>query len=59
MDAGPGSFAELQRHTEQARLTALRISTMPADHSADPRTAACTLDRPYPPIPAPRVHRTR
>ncbi|SDN94089.1 Ribonuclease BN, tRNA processing enzyme [Streptomyces sp. cf386] len=35
VDAGPGSFAELQRHTDAARLDAIWISHLHADHSAD------------------------
>ena len=35
VDAGPGSFAELQRHTDPSRLTAIWISHLHADHSAD------------------------
>ncbi|MFE9437520.1 MBL fold metallo-hydrolase [Streptomyces sp. NPDC006602] len=35
VDAGPGSFAELQRHTDPARLGAIWISHLHADHVAD------------------------
>lgn len=35
VDAGPGTFAELQRHTDPTRLTAIWISHLHADHSAD------------------------
>ncbi|MFI8188165.1 MBL fold metallo-hydrolase [Streptomyces sp. NPDC085946] len=35
VDAGPGTFAELQRHTDPARLSAVWISHLHADHSAD------------------------
>ncbi|MDQ0747582.1 ribonuclease BN (tRNA processing enzyme) [Streptomyces africanus] len=35
VDAGPGTFAELQRHTDPARLTAVWISHLHADHCAD------------------------
>ncbi|WP_128377873.1 MBL fold metallo-hydrolase [Streptomyces cavernae] len=35
VDAGPGTFAELQRHTDPAKLTAIWISHLHADHSAD------------------------
>ncbi|MEV6179335.1 MBL fold metallo-hydrolase [Streptomyces sp. NPDC052015] len=35
VDAGTGTFAELQRHTDPRRLTAIWISHLHADHSAD------------------------
>ncbi|MHC3468507.1 MBL fold metallo-hydrolase [Streptomyces sp. 7R007] len=35
IDAGPGTFAELQRHTDPSRLTAIWISHLHADHTAD------------------------
>ncbi|WP_217235744.1 MBL fold metallo-hydrolase [Streptomyces sp. AC555_RSS877] len=35
VDAGPGTFAELQRHTDPARLSAIWISHLHADHHAD------------------------
>jgi ribonuclease BN (tRNA processing enzyme) len=35
VDAGPGTFAELQRHTDPARLSGIWISHLHADHSAD------------------------
>lgn len=35
VDAGSGTFAELQRHTDPARLSAIWISHLHADHSAD------------------------
>ncbi|MFD7698473.1 MBL fold metallo-hydrolase [Streptomyces caelestis] len=35
VDAGFGTFAELQRHTDPARLSAVWISHLHADHSAD------------------------
>lgn len=35
VDAGPGTFAELQRHTDPARLGAIWISHLHADHNAD------------------------
>lgn len=35
VDAGPGTFAEVQRHTDPTRLTAVWISHLHADHSAD------------------------
>ncbi|MEE1754997.1 MBL fold metallo-hydrolase [Streptomyces sp. SP18CS02] len=35
VDAGPGTFAELQRRTDPARLDAIWISHLHADHSAD------------------------
>lgn len=40
VDAGPGTFAELQRHTDPTRLTAIWISHLHADHSADLLSAA-------------------
>ncbi|WP_046733041.1 MBL fold metallo-hydrolase [Streptomyces humi] len=40
VDAGTGTFAELQRHTDPARLTAIWISHLHADHSADLLAAA-------------------
>lgn len=35
VDAGFGSFAELRRHTDPARLSGIWISHLHADHSAD------------------------
>ncbi|CAM5343427.1 hypothetical protein [Streptomyces canarius] len=35
VDAGPGTFAALRRHTDPARLTAVRISHLHAGHGAD------------------------
>ncbi|MFH8803051.1 MBL fold metallo-hydrolase [Streptomyces sp. NPDC017936] len=35
VDAGTGTFAELRRHTDPRRLTAIWISHLHADHSAD------------------------
>jgi ribonuclease BN (tRNA processing enzyme) len=40
VDAGPGKFAALQRHTDPARLTAIWISHLHADHCADLLAAA-------------------
>ncbi|MFE0384903.1 MBL fold metallo-hydrolase [Streptomyces bungoensis] len=40
VDAGPGTFAQLQRYTDPARLTAIWISHLHADHSADLLAAA-------------------
>ncbi|MEU3825310.1 MBL fold metallo-hydrolase [Streptomyces sp. SID486] len=40
VDAGPGTFAALQQHTDPARLTAVWISHLHADHSADLLAAA-------------------
>lgn len=40
MDTGAGTFAELQRHTDPAWLTAIWISHLHADHSADLPAAA-------------------
>ncbi|MER6349686.1 MBL fold metallo-hydrolase [Streptomyces sp. NPDC001595] len=35
VDAGTGTFAELQRHTDPARLSAIWVSHLHADHNAD------------------------
>lgn len=43
VDAGPGTFAELQRHTDPAGLTAIWISHLHADHCADLLAAAYGL----------------
>ncbi|MGW2383617.1 MBL fold metallo-hydrolase [Streptomyces sp. NPDC001658] len=43
VDAGPGTFAELQRHSDPARLTAVWISHLHADHSADLLSAVYAL----------------
>ncbi|MER6424863.1 MBL fold metallo-hydrolase [Streptomyces sp. NPDC001137] len=43
VDAGPGTFAELQRHTSPARLSAIWISHVHADHSADLLSAVYAL----------------
>ncbi|MFI6928833.1 MBL fold metallo-hydrolase [Streptomyces sp. NPDC050287] len=43
VDAGPGSFAELQRHTDPARLSAVWISHLHADHIADLLSAVYAL----------------
>lgn len=55
VDAGPGSFAALQRHTDPARLTAIWISHLHADHSADLLAAAYAFAfggmTPHAPIP--------
>ncbi|MFG2883101.1 MBL fold metallo-hydrolase [Streptomyces sp. NPDC048297] len=40
VDAGPGTFAALQRYTDPSRLTAIWISHLHADHSADLLAAA-------------------
>ncbi|MEU9442615.1 MBL fold metallo-hydrolase [Streptomyces sp. NPDC048304] len=40
VDAGPGTFAALQQHTDPARLTAIWISHLHADHSTDLLSAA-------------------
>ncbi|MFE1439721.1 MBL fold metallo-hydrolase [Streptomyces sp. NPDC058739] len=40
VDAGFGTFAELRRHTDPARLTAIWISHLHADHTADLLAAA-------------------
>ncbi|WP_159766653.1 MBL fold metallo-hydrolase [Streptomyces sp. HM190] len=40
VDAGFGTFAELQRHTDPTRLTAIWLSHLHADHSADLLAAA-------------------
>ncbi|MGW2744254.1 MBL fold metallo-hydrolase [Streptomyces sp. NPDC001450] len=55
VDAGPGTFAALQRHTDPARLTAIWISHLHADHSADLLAAAYAFAfgamTPHAPIP--------
>lgn len=43
VDAGPGTFAELQRHIDPARLSAIWISHLHADHSADLLSAVYAL----------------
>ncbi|MCZ9340227.1 MBL fold metallo-hydrolase, partial [Streptomyces sp. TRM76130] len=43
VDAGPGTFAELQRHTDPARLSAIWVSHLHADHSADLLAAVYAL----------------
>ncbi|CAL9610207.1 putative protein [Streptomyces sp. enrichment culture] len=43
VDAGPGTFAELQRHTDPARLSAIWISHLHADHCADLLAATYAL----------------
>ncbi|PWI19167.1 MBL fold metallo-hydrolase [Streptomyces sp. Act143] len=43
VDAGFGSFAELRRHTDPARLDAIWISHLHADHSADLLAAVYAL----------------
>ncbi|MCX5168279.1 MBL fold metallo-hydrolase [Streptomyces antibioticus] len=55
VDAGPGTFAELQRHTDPERLTAIWISHLHADHSADLLSAAYAFayGRLVPPVPVP------
>jgi ribonuclease BN (tRNA processing enzyme) len=40
VDAGPGTFAALQRYTDPSRLTAIWISHLHADHSSDLLAAA-------------------
>ncbi|MEU0253355.1 MBL fold metallo-hydrolase [Streptomyces sp. NPDC006184] len=40
VDAGPGTFAALQQYTDPARLTAIWVSHLHADHSADLLAAA-------------------
>ncbi|MFF6998658.1 MBL fold metallo-hydrolase [Streptomyces sp. NPDC008313] len=40
VDAGPGSFAALQEHTDPARLSAIWVSHLHADHCADLLSAA-------------------
>ena len=61
MDAGPGTFAELQRHTDPARLTAIWISHLHADHSADllVRRLRVRLRRADPARPDPGVRAAR
>ncbi|MGW1723926.1 MBL fold metallo-hydrolase [Streptomyces sp. NPDC002306] len=55
VDAGPGTFAELQRHTDPTRLTAVWISHLHADHSADLLSAvyAFAFGGLTPPVPVP------
>ena len=55
VDAGPGSFAELQRHTDPARLSAIWISHLHADHNADLLSAfyALAYGGLTPPAPVP------
>ncbi|GAB7107557.1 MBL fold metallo-hydrolase [Streptomyces phaeofaciens JCM 4814] len=55
VDAGPGTFAELQRHTDPERLTAIWISHLHADHSADLLAAAYAFafGGLTPPVPVP------
>ncbi|MFF9409645.1 MBL fold metallo-hydrolase [Streptomyces anandii] len=55
VDAGPGTFAELQRHTDPARLTAIWISHVHADHTADLLAAvhAFAFGGMTPPAPVP------
>ncbi|MFI1167862.1 MBL fold metallo-hydrolase [Streptomyces sp. NPDC020801] len=55
VDAGPGTFAELQRHTDPARLTAIWISHLHADHCADLLAAvyAFAFGGATPPAPVP------
>ncbi|MEU7055517.1 MBL fold metallo-hydrolase [Streptomyces sp. NPDC046197] len=55
VDAGPGTFAELQRHTNPGRLTAIWISHLHADHSADLLSAvhAYAYGGLTPPVPVP------
>ncbi|MFJ8543508.1 MBL fold metallo-hydrolase [Streptomyces sp. NPDC093586] len=57
VDAGPGTFAELQRHTDPARLSAIWISHLHADHTADLLSAlyAFAFGGMTPPAPVP-VH---
>jgi hypothetical protein len=45
VDAGPGTFAKLQRHTDASRLTAIRTSHL---HAAcmPPAPIPCTTDMP-------------
>ncbi len=43
VDAGPGTLANLQRHTSPERLTAIWLSHVHADHSADLLGAYYTL----------------
>ncbi|POX46750.1 MBL fold metallo-hydrolase [Streptomyces sp. Ru71] len=55
VDAGFGTFAELRRHTDPARLTAVWISHLHADHSADLLAAVYALAHGglTPPAPVP------
>lgn len=55
VDAGPGSFANLQRHTAPDRLSAIWLSHLHADHTADLLSAFYALSyadlSPAAPIP--------
>lgn len=55
VDAGPGTFAALRQHTDPARLTAIWVSHLHADHSADLLAAAYAFAyggmRPPAPVP--------
>ncbi|GGQ48674.1 MBL fold metallo-hydrolase [Streptomyces flaveolus] len=55
VDAGAGTFAELQRHTDPARLSAIWISHLHADHTADLLSAlyAFAYGGMAPPAPVP------
>ncbi|MFH9862815.1 MBL fold metallo-hydrolase [Streptomyces sp. NPDC017202] len=55
VDAGPGTFAELQGHTDPRRLTAIWISHLHADRSADLLAAvhAFAFGDTTPPAPVP------
>ncbi|MER5980936.1 MBL fold metallo-hydrolase [Streptomyces sp. NPDC001857] len=55
VDAGTGTFAELQRHTDPRRLTAIWISHLHADHCADllPAVYAFAFGGLTPPAPVP------
>jgi ribonuclease BN (tRNA processing enzyme) len=55
VDAGAGTFAELQRHTDPARLSAIWISHLHGDHTADLLSAlyAFAYGGMTPPAPVP------
>lgn len=54
VDAGSGTFAELQRHMDLERLDAIWISHLHPDHAGDlPAIANWLINRPYATVPLP------